>query len=272
MRIPRIRLVSGWGMRFETSDTVSKACQVLSGLSFLMACTADAQVRAPEKSVTVHVVVSQARATNVSKTAASKAQDASNVVVWFRPLDRTEPAAPVSGSPQNPPQLVQRNKTFEPHVLIVRVGTMVEFPNKDPFFHNIFSLYDGRRFDLGLYEAGTKRSVRFDRPGVSFLFCNIHAEMSAVVVSVDTPYFGLSDRDGNVVIANVPSGRYQLNIWYERGSPEQLKELTRVVTISDSSPTIGPIQIVQNPSFTAAHKNKYGLDYVPPPNPDYDRP
>jgi len=155
---------------------------------------------------------------------------------------------------------------------MVPVGTMVEFPNKDPFFHNIFSLYDGRRFDLGLYESGTKRSVRFDRPGVSFLFCNIHAEMSAVVVSVDTPYFGLSDRDGNVVIGNVPSGRYRLNVWYERGSSEQLKELTRVVTISDSSRPIGPIQIVQNPGFTAAHKNKYGLDYVPPPNPDYDRP
>jgi len=258
-------------MRFETGDTMTRAGKAFSGLFFLISCSSVAQVSAPEKSVTVNFAISQPAATNISKASASK-PDASNVAVWLTPLDRTSLAAATSALAQNPPRLVQRNKTFEPHILIVPVGTMVEFPNKDPFFHNIFSLYDGRRFDLGLYESGTKRSVRFDRPGVSFLFCNIHAEMSAVVVAVDTPYFGLSDRDGNVVIGNVPSGRYQLNVWNERGSPEQLKELTRVVTISDSSRTIGPIQIVQNPSFTAAHKNKYGLDYVPPPNPDYDHP
>src|ERR1700693_3948073 len=226
-------------------------------------------LRAQEKSVSIIVLV--ARTGTVNAKTPGRATDSSNVAVWLTPLDSTtETHAPVSRPAA--PQLVQRNKTFEPHILMVPVGTMVEFPNKDPFFHNIFSLYDGRRFDLGLYESGTKRSVRFDRPGVSFLFCNIHAEMSAVVVSVDTPYFGLSDRDGNVVIGSVPPGRYQLNVWYERASPEQLKELTRVVTISDSSHTIGPIQIVQNPSFAAAHKNKYGLDYVPPPNPDYDHP
>jgi plastocyanin len=259
-------------MRFETGDTMTRAGKALSGLFFLISCSGIAQVSAPEKSVTVNFVISQPPAIGVSKTPAGKLPDRSNVAVWLTPFEHTSLTAATSAPAQNPPRLVQRNKTFEPHILIVPVGTMVEFPNQDPFFHNIFSLYDGRRFDLGLYESGTKRSVRFDRPGVSFLFCNIHAEMSAVVVSVDTPYFGLSDRDGNVVIGNVPRGRYQLNVWYERGSPDQLKELTRVVTISDSSRSIGPIQIVQNPSFTAAHKNKYGLDYVPPPNPDYDRP
>jgi plastocyanin len=270
MRMSRIRSASVWGMRFEASDTMSKAGKVLGGLFFLTASTAGAQVRAPAKSVTVSVVISQATATNVSRTA--KIQDASNVAVWLTALDRTVRADPVSASLENPPQLVQRNKTFEPHVLIVPVGTVVEFPNKDPFFHNIFSLYDGRRFDLGLYESGTKRSVRFDRPGVSFLFCNIHAEMSAVVVSVDTPYFGLSDRNGNVTIRNVPDGHYQMSVWYERSSPEHLKELARVVTISDSSRKIGPFEVLENPTFTPTHKNKYGLDYVPPPNPDYDRP
>jgi len=65
-------------------------------------------------------------------------------------------------------------------VLVVPVGSVVDFPNHDPFFHNVFSLFDGKRFDLGLYEAGATNSVRFDRLGVSFLFCNIHPEMSAV--------------------------------------------------------------------------------------------
>ncbi len=123
--------------------------------------------------------------------------DASNVAVWLTPLDRVDGDTVKNAAGEKTPQLVQRHKTFEPHVLIVPVGTRVEFPNKDPFFHNIFSLFDGKRFDLGLYEAGTTRTVLFDRAGVSFLFCNIHAEMSAVVLSVDTPYFGLTDRSGN---------------------------------------------------------------------------
>jgi hypothetical protein len=168
--------------------------------------------------------------------------------------------------------LTQHDKTFEPHVLVVEVGTVVQFPNKDPFFHNIFSLFDGKRFDLGLYEAGTTRSVRFDRPGISYLFCNIHAEMSAVVVAVETPYYAISNSSGNISIHDVPDGRYQLHVWYERSLPEDLKGLTAPVTISDSGRSLGAIKVVENPNFTLAHKNKYGQDYVPPPSPGYTSP
>ncbi len=215
-------------------------------------------------------IVQSTLATN--STASKKMADASNVVLWLVPLDLAEQTASVVANLQRAPKLVQRNKTFEPHVLIVPIGTKVEFPNKDPFFHNIFSLYDGRRFDLGLYEAGSTRTVVFDRPGVSLLFCNIHAEISAVVVAVSTPYFALSGRNGELIIPNVPDGRYQLNVWYERSTPESLKELTRVVTISDSSRNLGTVRIPENPDFTPSHKNKYGLDYVPPPNTNYDHP
>lgn len=104
----------------------------------------------------------------------------------------------------NLPRLVQRNKSFEPHVLVVPVGSVVEFPNQDPFFHNVFSLFEGKRFDLGLYEAGTTRNVVFDKPGISYIFCNIHSEMSAVVIAVGSPYYGISDQRGRVSIPNVP--------------------------------------------------------------------
>jgi plastocyanin len=238
---------------------------------FLLACAAWARVPASEKSATLNVVITRTR-TAKTKTTTDPVLDASEVAVWLTPLDRTEANTHGRVARETPPQLVQRHKTFEPHVLIVRVGTMVEFPNKDPLFHNIFSLYDGRRFDLGLYEAGTTRSVLFDRPGVSFLFCNIHAEMSAVVIAVDTPYFGLSDRSGNVIIPGIPDGRYRMNVWYERSLPEDLKGLTRVVTILDSSRNLGQIHIQENPNFTANHKNKYGLDYVPPAKPVYENP
>jgi plastocyanin len=198
--------------------------------------------------------------------------DASDVVVWLTPLDSTaEPQAKPPSEPTRPPQIIQRNKTFDPHILAVEVGTVVEFPNKDPFFHNIFSLYDGKRFDLGLYEAGSTRSVRFDRPGVSFLFCNIHPEMSAVVIAVETPYFALSNRAGRWMIRDVPDGRYEMHVWYERSLPEDLKGLARPVVISASSRPVDRIRVVQNPNFTLAHKNKYGQDYVPPPSSGYGR-
>ena len=123
-------------------------------------------------------------------------------MVWLVPASGT--VKPAFHQTQNP-RLVQRNKSFEPHVLVVPVGSVVAFPNHDPFFHNVFSLFEGKRFDLGLYEAGSTRGVHFDKPGISYIFCNIHPEMSAVVIALDTPYYGISDPRGQVVIANVPS-------------------------------------------------------------------
>ena len=107
-------------------------------------------------------------------------------------------------------RLTQRNKSFEPHLLVMPVGSVVEFPNRDPFFHNVFSLFEGKRFDLGLYEAGSTREVTFSKPGISFIFCNIHAEMSAVIIALDTPYYGVSNHHGDVVIPSVPVGHYTL--------------------------------------------------------------
>jgi plastocyanin len=222
--------------------------------------TPSAALQAP---VTGEVEVVKRGAGNQAASNADSA-NASNVVVWLIPLDHSVQTSAPTTRPTQIPELVQRNKTFQPHTLVVEVGTVVQFPNKDPFFHNIFSLFEGKRFDLGLYEAGSSRTVRFDRPGVSFLFCNIHAEMSGVVVAVETPYFGSSDRSGHLAIANVPDGRYEMHVWYERSLPEDSKSLTRVLIISDSARSLSPIRVVENPSFSPAHKNKYGQDYVPP--------
>ena len=221
--------------------------------------------------VTVRMVVQRPSASKAEKSAKAAA-DASDIVVWLKPLDPGAKSEAEAGTTQKKFQLVQHNKAFHPHVMVVPVGSVVDFPNRDPFFHNVFSLFDGKRFDLGLYEAGATNSVRFDRLGVSFLFCNIHPEMSAVVVAVDTPYYGLSDRKGNVAVQNVPDGRYELHVWYERSLPDDLKALTRTVAVTATSKELGTIQVPENPSFTNAHKNKYGQDYTPPPVPTYSRP
>jgi plastocyanin len=116
--------------------------------------------------------------------AAHKAERTPPAVIWLNPLRPGAVAAATPGSFT----LLQKNKMFTPHLLVVSVGSSVQFPNADPFFHNVFSLFDGRRFDLGLYEAGSTRSVVFSREGVSYIFCNIHSEMSAVVIAFgDSP-------------------------------------------------------------------------------------
>jgi len=243
----------------------------MAALFFSILCIAMSVARAQDQAVTGQVEISKRAATNKSGQSHSS-DDESNVVVWLTPLDRTVPASASSANSKNLPQMVQRNKMFEPHLLVLQAGTSVQFPNMDPFFHNVFSLFNGKRFDLGLYEAGTSKTVRFDRVGVSFLFCNIHEGMNAVVVAVPTPYFATSDRSGHVNIANVPDGRYQMQAWFERSSPDDLKNVDRVVTISSSSRTLETIHIVDDPNFTLAHKNKYGEDYVPPPTGGYSEP
>jgi plastocyanin len=217
---------------------------------------------APQAPVTVQVEIMYRPEAKRQGTDAS--QNASNVAVWLTPQGGPAQASPAPAN-RPAPQLVQRNKTFAPRVVVVQAGATVQFPNQDPFFHNVFSLFAGKRFDLGLYQAGTSRSIRFDRPGVSFLFCNIHPQMSAAVVVVPTPYYALSDASGRVTIGAVPNGRYQLQVWHERSSPEDLKSLGRSVIISDSTRSLGPIRIFDNGNITLTHKNKYGQDYVPPP-------
>jgi plastocyanin len=191
-------------------------------------------------------------------------RDRANVVVWLIPFDDNGTPHPVSQETSaRPPRLVQKDKKFEPHLLVVPAGTAVEFPNRDPFFHNVFSLFEGKRFDLGLYEAGSTRAVHFDRVGVSYIFCNIHPEMSAVVVALKTPYYGVSDAAGKIVIPNVPSGRYSMQVWAEGASVDHLKTLRRELVLSRNEYSIGTIHITED-GLAQVHKNKYGRDYDAP--------
>lgn len=186
-------------------------------------------------------------------------------VVWLT-------AAPGSGIELEPPEpnaganfrLVQRNKSFEPHLLVVPTGSTVEFPNRDPFFHNVFSLFEGKRFDLGLYEAGTSRTVRFDRAGISYIFCNIHPQMSAVVITMATPLYAIASDDGQVSIANAPYGRYILHTWSEGMGPENEKEETREITIGENATSLGVIRVPEADGQHMAHRNKYGREYEEP--------
>src|SRR3984893_4174277 len=165
-----------------------------------------------------------------------------NVVVWLSPL-KPGGVAPVIPARLPVYRLVQKDKMFTPHLLVVPTGSQVEFPNQDPFFHNVFSLFNGKRFDLGLYESGSSRSVKFDRDGVSYIFCNIHPEMGAVVLALSTPFYGVSGPDGAVVIHGVPQGSYHLNVWSERAKPLEPGDFPREIQVTTTPTNLGAIQM-----------------------------
>jgi len=109
----------------------------------------------------------------------------------------------------------QRNERFVPHVLAVMVGTVVDFPNSDRTYHNVFSLSRAKRFDLGRYAAGKSKSVRMDRPGVVRVFCDIHSHMNAFVLVFAHPFFDVTEVDGRYELPNVPPGTYSVVGWHE---------------------------------------------------------
>jgi plastocyanin len=109
----------------------------------------------------------------------------------------------------------QRNEAFVPHVLAIVAGTIVEFPNNDVTFHNVFSLSKARTFDLGRYAAGRSKSVRFDRPGIVRVFCDIHSHMSAFILVFAHRYFAVTDDEGRYRLENVPPGKYIVVAWNE---------------------------------------------------------
>ncbi|HUA13832.1 MAG TPA: carboxypeptidase regulatory-like domain-containing protein [Verrucomicrobiae bacterium] len=198
-------------------------------------------------------------------------KDASKAVIWLTPIGTA--VKPPHQNPAEIPQLVQKDKAFHPSLLVIPVGGKVEFPNHDPFFHNVFSLFDGKRFDLGLYESGSTRFVQFDRPGISFIFCNIHSQMSAVVIALTTPYYAISNARGDFSFGGVPPGRYQMQIFHSLVPPETLQALNGEITISAGDTTIGSFRLATS-ELVMAHKNKYGRDYdrPEPDSPAYARP
>jgi len=119
----------------------------------------------------------------------------------------------------------QRNETFVPHVLAIMTGTTVEFTNSDRTYHNVFSLSRTRPFDLGRYPTGGSKSVRFERPGIVRVFCDIHSHMSAFILVFGHRYFDVTDQAGRFQIDNVPPGTYTVVVWNE-ALPREVRRLT----------------------------------------------
>jgi plastocyanin len=151
--------------------------------------------------------------------------------------------------------LRQKNKTFLPRVLGVPVGSSVDFPNDDPIFHNVFSLSGPQPFDLGLYRSGQAPSRTFAQPGTYRVFCNIHPQMSALILVVPTPHVTLAASDGRFVI-DLPPGRYRVTAASERSSPASVE------VVAEAGAIVAPDLMLDESSWAPVqHSNKFGKDY-----------
>lgn len=146
-------------------------------------------------------------------------------VVWL-----TGESLPVPTLPDPPPRMAQQDRMFVPSVLAVPVDATVEFPNADPFFHNVFSYSRTRKFDLGRYPKGESAAVVFDKPGIVPIFCEIHYTMRAYIHVLETPYYAVTDEGRRFGIADVAPGTYVLHVWQEN-----LPELRKAIRV-DADP------------------------------------
>lgn len=158
----------------------------------------------------------------------------SDAVAFLESRETRSASRPLQGA-----EMAQVGKQFDPKVLVIPVGTSVQFPNRDSVRHHVYSFSPAKPFELKLYTGTAANPVVFDKPGVAVFVCNIHDNMTAWVVVVDTPYFGRSAAPGKVVLANVPAGSYSLRVWHPGLAPGATAlELPLTVTGADATATV----------------------------------
>jgi hypothetical protein len=150
-----------------------------------------------------------------------------NVVVYLKGVKFKGALSP------SRPEIRQEHESFVPRVVAVTKGSTIEFPNADPFFHNVFSLSSAATFDLGRYPMGREKSVTLNTPGLVKVYCHIHSQMSASILVLDHPYFAMPALDGTFTMPNVPAGTYTIVGWHERiGERVTTVQVTRGATSS----------------------------------------
>ena len=152
--------------------------------------------------------------------------------------------------------VTMKGKAFTPRVVVVGVGSTVDFPNEDPIFHNVFSVSGENRFDLELYKRPKSGSWTFQRPGLARVYCNIHPQMSAVVLVRDNPFFTKAAADGAFALEGVPAGKYTVKAWHERGG-----EAAAEVTVPAEGRAETALRLDASGYKQLPHKNKFGKDY-----------
>lgn len=149
-------------------------------------------------------------ARRVEKAAPRTGSEVSNVIVFIQDAPKGPSLAATRA------RILQENETFSPRVVAITRGSTVDFPNGDPFFHDVFSLSRSGTFDLGSYPRGQTKSHTFRRAGLVKVYCHIHSHMTASIMVFDHAFFTIPKPDGRFAIEDVPAGSYQVRAWHER--------------------------------------------------------
>jgi plastocyanin len=187
----------------------------------------------------------------IAERAGDITEDLGNVVVTLEPVGAPRSRlAPVRG------QIAMERRRFSPGVVVVTPGSTVEFPNRDPFDHNIFTNEPGSEFDAGLYGRGEVASATFRKVGAVPVYCNIHSRMVGHVVVVGTPHVAQAGADGRWSIPRVPAGRYVLRFWHNRAAVADEELAVPAGGLEHAS-----VKLDARGFKLIAHKNKFGQDY-----------
>lgn len=220
----------------RTMVTAAVACGTLSLLA--------AQGTVAQASVTGRV--------KLVETARKPANDLGTAIVWLVPIgfsDTRGDTVPKQTS------IAMRTREFLPHVSIVAAGGSVEFPNQDPFSHNVFSNSELGRFDLGLYPRRKTRAATVQKPGVYAVYCNIHSRMSSFIIAVPTRHVAQVDRSGTFILKDVPPGNYELHAWHERAAESESR-----ITVAPTGAAV-EVSLDARGFVPGPHLNKFGQVY-----------
>jgi plastocyanin len=179
----------------------------------------------------------------------ARGSDARQAVIYFEPA-----SPPAVKAPEKPFEMVTRRKEFAPRLLVVPRGAKVRFPNEDPILHNVFSVSAPNQFDLGLYQQGPGKEKRFEKPGVVRVYCNVHHDMVAYILVLDTPFHTSPDANGEFALLGLPRGKGKLTVWHEQADP-----WTMSVDLPQKGPLTVDLQIVR--PLIPSHLNKSGKSY-----------
>ena len=179
----------------------------------------------------------------------ARGSDVRQAVVYFTPAN---PQA--LKMPEKPFEMVTRRKELVPRLLVIPRGARVRFPNEDPILHNVFSVSAPNQFDLGLYQQGPGKEKRFDQAGVVRVYCNVHHDMVAYILVLDTPYHTSPDANGEFALLGLPRGPGKLTVWHEQADP-----WTVAVDLPQKGPLTVGLQIVR--PLIPSHLNKSGKSY-----------
>lgn len=188
-------------------------------------------------------------------------KDYRDVVVWLVPIGTLHlRSLDAEGSPIC---IVQRNKMFEPHLMVVPVGQVVEFCNRDAWVHFPFAFSNGLPVSFKPRQPDGRKAMKFDHTGVTYLFCEIHPQMNAVILAVDSPYFGVSDKWGRLSIRNVPAGTYSVHVWYEYAAPRVLRRVVELPPENCRRPVLSISIVRRTESATENHPQRSSVRGTP---------